>query len=138
MCWYNENLELHHLDPGEKEDHKIWSWSKARREAEIAKCTILCQKCHSSVHSHYRKVHAIETTFHGSENMYSSSMFYCRCDLCRMAHAVWMRFFRRGILLPAKEVTVLSGDVLELAYRRVLEARVLSGVGVQVPLPGPS
>ena len=33
-----------------KKDHKIWSWSKQRREAEIKKCVVLCRKCHVKAH----------------------------------------------------------------------------------------
>ena len=138
LCWSYKNLELHHLDPKEKESHRIWSWNIERIDREYKKCTILCQDCHSRVHVHIRKEDARASNVHGTENMYSSSMFECRCELCTMAHAVWMRNFRRGVSLPSKQVLVFSGDVLELADKRVLETRVLSGVGVQVPLPGPS
>lgn len=53
-CNSDENLRLHHLDPQQKEDHRIWSWSKARRQAEIAKCIILCHACHCSAHAMLR------------------------------------------------------------------------------------
>lgn len=45
-CGGAENLELHHEDRSKKESHKIWSWSKERREAELAKCVVLCRDCH--------------------------------------------------------------------------------------------
>lgn len=49
-CGSYSNLELHHINPNEKESHSIWSWSKIRIEAEMAKCEIRCRKCHKSIH----------------------------------------------------------------------------------------
>jgi len=54
-CGTTTDLELHHLDPSKKEHHAIWSWSKARRLAEIAKCIVLCSECHKQVHGKYTK-----------------------------------------------------------------------------------
>ncbi|MEM1416560.1 MAG: HNH endonuclease [Myxococcota bacterium] len=45
-CGSVERLELDHIDPAQKVTHSIWSWSQARREAEIAKCQVLCRRCH--------------------------------------------------------------------------------------------
>jgi hypothetical protein len=57
--WFSENgpcrrcgswvdLELHHRDPSAKVTHKVWSWSKTKRDAELAKCDPLCAVCHRS------------------------------------------------------------------------------------------
>lgn len=46
-CRSWEQLELDHIDPTLKVDHKIWSWARARREAELAKCVARCQPCHA-------------------------------------------------------------------------------------------
>lgn len=45
-CGSREDLELDHIDPSTKESHNIWSWSEVRRDAEIAKCQVLCKSCH--------------------------------------------------------------------------------------------
>jgi len=45
-CGSNENLELDHVDRRFKVSHRIWSWSAARREAELAKCVARCSPCH--------------------------------------------------------------------------------------------
>jgi 5-methylcytosine-specific restriction endonuclease McrA len=50
-CGSTENLELHHLDKHQKEDHKIWSWAPERFQAEVKKCKILCRQCHSDMHA---------------------------------------------------------------------------------------
>jgi len=50
-CGSKTDLRLHHIDPGQKIHHTIWSWSRDRREREIAKCIILCQRCHSRRHA---------------------------------------------------------------------------------------
>lgn len=48
LCGSNERLEVDHIDRRSKVDHRVWSWSKKRREDELAKCQILCKKCHIS------------------------------------------------------------------------------------------
>lgn len=46
QCGSSENLEVDHKDPSQKVSHRIWSLSKSKREAELAKCQVLCRVCH--------------------------------------------------------------------------------------------
>jgi hypothetical protein len=80
QCGTSEELELDHIDPAFKIDHRIWSWSQERRQAEIAKCQILCHKCHL-VKSLANDIPAYINGFkHGTPSMYQ--VHKCRCDLC--------------------------------------------------------
>lgn len=54
-CGSDEDLELDHRDPAEKEHHAIWSWSQARRDVEAAKCDVRCSSCHSERHAKERR-----------------------------------------------------------------------------------
>ena len=45
-CGSWEDLHLDHIDRQGKLSHRIWSWSKEKREAEISKCQALCIHCH--------------------------------------------------------------------------------------------
>lgn len=45
-CGSLENLEVDHIDRTKKETHKVWSWSKKRRDRELNKCQVLCETCH--------------------------------------------------------------------------------------------
>lgn len=45
-CGSTDDLELDHIDPTKKASHNVWSWRKERREAELAKCQVLCGVCH--------------------------------------------------------------------------------------------
>lgn len=45
-CGSSEALQLDHVDRHHKVDHKVWSWAKERREAELAKCVVRCTPCH--------------------------------------------------------------------------------------------
>lgn len=45
-CGGDEQLELDHVDPSVKVSHSIWSWSRARRDVELAKCVVRCRSCH--------------------------------------------------------------------------------------------
>jgi hypothetical protein len=46
LCGSAKDLRLDHRDPTIKVTHRIWSWSQERREAELAKCQVLCLSCH--------------------------------------------------------------------------------------------
>jgi 5-methylcytosine-specific restriction endonuclease McrA len=76
-CGSREYLELHHIDPSRKTEHRIWSWSEKRRLAEIAKCAVLCRVCH-----HKKSMKDLK---HGDITYYVERK--CRCDLCRAANA---------------------------------------------------
>lgn len=72
-CGSTERLEIDHIDPSMKVTHGVWSWSRPRREAELAKCRVLCYRCH-------KKRHAAS---HGSVRCYEKG---CRCQDCRNAN----------------------------------------------------
>lgn len=47
-------LDLHHLDPSEKEAElsnvaSYWNWE--RMQAEIDKCVVVCSNCHRKIHA---------------------------------------------------------------------------------------
>jgi 5-methylcytosine-specific restriction endonuclease McrA len=85
-CGSGENLELHHIDPRIKEDHKIWSWSEGRREKELLKCIVLCRDCHKKEHA----------PVHGTVSMYNRRG--CRCDFCKEAKGIYRKMLKnRGV-----------------------------------------
>lgn len=45
-CKRTEQLTVDHVDAAKKVTHRVWSWSEARREAELAKCVVRCWPCH--------------------------------------------------------------------------------------------
>jgi len=74
-CGSTERLEVHHRDPSQKVDHRVWSWAQKRREAELAKCSVLCRPCH-------RKTYRRHPAGHGkSSTLYVD--YGCRCEACR-------------------------------------------------------
>lgn len=81
-CGSTDDLELHHREPGKKVAHAIWSWGGTQREAEIAKCIVLCRFCHDRAHAQARRVEAELTSSHGTIRCYWRG---CRCDPCRAA-----------------------------------------------------
>lgn len=78
FCGSGANLEIDHVDPSTKEDHRIWSWAPGRAAAELAKCRVLCGPCHRHRHAEERR-----TTTHGTVWMYNR--YHCRCEPCRAA-----------------------------------------------------
>lgn len=85
FCKTDQDIEIHHLDPEQKESHKIWSWSDERIVQELKKCIYLCPGCH-------RKFHALLSGVnfkHGTEAAYRK--YGCRCDLCRASNNLHSR-----------------------------------------------
>jgi hypothetical protein len=83
VCGSRVQLEIDHIDPAIKDPKlkgkagtgRLWSWSEPRREAELAKCQVLC-------HSHHlMKTHGWESPElpHGRQRY----EYGCRCDICR-------------------------------------------------------
>lgn len=77
-CGSKMNLRIHHVDKTIKESHKIWSWCDSRREAELAKCIVLCDRCHKIEHGYVED-------YHGTTTGYTHRG--CRCILCKKAKA---------------------------------------------------
>ena len=92
-CGSKENLELDHVIPQDKASHKIWSWSRERREVELAKCVARCHKCHKKktavdlrntrlIKGRVRHVYMASGPIpHGTWSGYIDHG--CRCRLCR-------------------------------------------------------
>lgn len=85
-CGSCERLQVDHVDPSKKVSHRIWSWSALRREAELAKCQVLCEACH--IGKTYGPLR------HGTVNAYDRHR--CRCQRCRDAKAMKMAAVRRN------------------------------------------
>lgn len=47
-CGVWDDLEVDHVDRETKVTHRVWSWSKARRDFELAKCVARCETCHQA------------------------------------------------------------------------------------------
>ncbi|AYD87555.1 HNH endonuclease [Mycobacterium phage Salacia] len=77
-----KELNLDHIDPTKKVSHNIWSWSQVRRDAEIAKCQVLCLPCHKDKTAADRKYKRL----HGHVGTYDR--WGCRCGLCKAAKRV--------------------------------------------------
>jgi len=78
-CGSIDRLELDHIDPEQKISHRIWSWAQEKREAEIAKCQVLCHDCHVKKTAEDMSYGLV----HGTVNGYGHHG--CRCDLCTRA-----------------------------------------------------
>lgn len=80
-CGTWEKLEIDHADASTKTSHRIWSWSKVRREAELVKCVVRCDPCHQ-VKSLAQDNPSYTNGFkHGTRSMYQKHR--CRCVECR-------------------------------------------------------
>lgn len=86
-CGSAKKLEVDHIDPSTKVSHSVWSWSKERREAELAKCQVLCGKCHKA------KSRAAREPTHGTHSRYAHRR--CRCAKCKKAHRITNARYRK-------------------------------------------
>jgi 5-methylcytosine-specific restriction endonuclease McrA len=92
-CSSTRDLQLDHVDPSTKLFGlgNKWSVSKARFEAELIKCQILCQTCHTAK----TIVDLGQSPTKGLHGTKSSYRHYCRCDVCREANNAYQRDLRR-------------------------------------------
>jgi hypothetical protein len=86
-CGSPDHLELHHIDRLTKVTHNVWSWRIEKREAELAKCIILCRDCHQI---ETRKQFEKPIT-HGIRAGYDKG---CRCEVCCAAKRETIRAWR--------------------------------------------
>lgn len=94
-CGSTTNLELDHIDPSQKESHKIWSWSEPRRLAELAKCQVLCTLCHlEKTRLENRIAYENKPIPHGTRNGYQVRK--CRCEQCTTAMKAIRSAWNRG------------------------------------------
>jgi hypothetical protein len=88
-CGSWEKLEVDHENPTLKVTHRIWSWTRSRREVELAKCKIRCKACHKIKTIAYLKELYPEKITHGIVAGYLKHK--CRCDKCRSFYSLWRR-----------------------------------------------
>lgn len=81
-CDSREKLEFHHVYRSEKVDHRVYTWSKRRMDEELAKCDLLCSKCHFEETAIERGYYIYQ---HGTLTSYKRAG--CRCDDCKKANA---------------------------------------------------
>jgi hypothetical protein len=93
-CGSTVNLEFHHRNRDEKEvsiSH-IWLGSEKNREKELAKCDLLCTKCHDLETA---KERGWGTSPHGTKTSYDH--YGCRCKACSSARAEYSRRLRNKL-----------------------------------------
>lgn len=86
VCGSAENLELDHIDPALKsfDISKLWSVSKARFQAELKKCQVLCKSHHAE------KTRRELSVDHGGG---ASGKRNCKCRPCRDRKAEYMAVY---------------------------------------------
>lgn len=97
-CGSSLGLEIDHVERGTKhpalaKHHtgtSIWSWRRERREAELAKCQVLCGECH--LKKTIAETNSAHPFVHGTHAMYTRGR--CRCRPCKDAHAVTNALYR--------------------------------------------
>jgi len=108
-CGSWDKLHADHVVKEDKVTHRVWSWTKKRRDEELAKCVVRCAGCH--MRRHFGIDHP-----HGHPQRYRKG---CKCDLCRAAHAKTKLDQKRR--RDARKASELPG-VVELAVTPVSSA----------------
>lgn len=87
-CGATRGLQFDHIDRSTKVQAiaKMWSWAKAKVDKELAKCQLLCERCHRA------KTSAdLPPLAHGTPGMYERRK--CRCEICRVFYAAYRKSF---------------------------------------------
>lgn len=81
-CGSSKRLEVDHIDPKKKVHHRVWTWGENRRNAELAKCQVLCFLCHR-----------LKTNKERGWRLHGEIMWQkgCRCDVCVKTHKKKLR-----------------------------------------------
>ena len=87
-CGSQADLEVDHIDRASKVSHRLWGWTAERREAELAKCQVLCRNCHIEK----TRAENERPLVHGTRSAYAYKG--CRCDDCRRAQADYMKTWK--------------------------------------------
>lgn len=88
-CGSWENLNVDHIDPKLKISHSVWSWTKVRRDIELAKCQVLCFPCHT-IKSTLERGQTI-----GGKHGASKYNKGCRCNICIEDNRKYKREWKR-------------------------------------------
>jgi hypothetical protein len=88
-CGSWEQLEVDHEDPTKKLTHRVWSWAKGPRDAELAKCSVRCKKCHKKRTAAFLSQLNKRPITHGIVSAYLQHG--CRCDVCKAFYSRWRR-----------------------------------------------
>lgn len=91
LCGSAERLEVDHINREDKSIHASLVWSRRAevRDAELAKCQVLCYNCHRKKTNKENKVHRpcgdyVKYRHHG-----------CRCSDCTLANTEYQRQFNK-------------------------------------------
>src|SRR3954462_3884131 len=94
ICGSYESLEVDHIDSSTKllNPSRLWSLNpkNPRRIAELAKCQVLCQVCHSN-----KSISEMIQLTHGTEGatLYRNG---CRCTECKTAQVIRVNKWRKS------------------------------------------
>ena len=109
-CGSSERLHVDHINPKDKVCHRVWSWTKERRNLELAKCQVLCMRCHQKK--------TVEDNGHGGHGV-SRYQKGCRCRVCTDAKVKSVNEYRwkKGLRVrrdspPATEGILLCQESL--------------------------
>jgi hypothetical protein len=81
-CSSVENLHFDHIDPKTKVEaiQRMIGAKLEMLKIELAKCQLLCAKCHREK-TRQNHEYGYAPTTHGTQQMYQR--YKCRCDICR-------------------------------------------------------
>jgi hypothetical protein len=92
QCGSKDQLEIDHRDRTTKEFDvsKLWGLSKEKQKHELAKCQVLCQKCHKAKSA--RECSELFSVPHGGG---VSGKYNCPCSLCKQKKSEYMREYNK-------------------------------------------
>lgn len=120
-CGSTDSLEFDHIDPTTKilTISKLWTASKTIFEEELAKCQLLCHKCHLEKTIANGDNYIPAPASHGSLTLYNRG---CRCNECKIKYKNWKREYRKRkptfITKNPKKIAILICGYCDKIFER--------------------
>lgn len=91
ICGATTDLQIDHIYRADKNFavSQWWSSSRAKMDAELAKCQLLCRDCHKAK-TLWEVGQKAAITTHGTLSAYR----YCKCRICRKAYSDYYKEYQ--------------------------------------------
>ncbi len=108
-CGTNEELQFDHIEPlNDANAYRVaqmFTFSRAKLDAELEKCQLLCVPCHKQKSAYIDREHA--SLRHGTLSAYR----YCKCTECKRAKSEHNKRARTSVVEGGSHKSMVVGSI---------------------------